>query len=210
MVVPVSASVKTWLRRGWSRKRRSHLRFYGASSSDYPAMFEEPTKLFADEEDEMHGQYEPFEVPLPNGASKTVMVSEKWIRITQRRKSMEAAPTEWVRVNFMGPRGRRVEILEVGREVPADVVRNNRDPETGELFGVYAFRDGEEVCHVMQKELFDRFSSAIKVLVEEGVNDALTGAGDEGRTRQAEALISEDGLRSWILSKLDKPNPNPG
>jgi hypothetical protein len=167
-------------------------------------MFEEDARLFSDEEDQVHGQYEPFEVPLPNGASKTVMVTEKWIRITQRRKFLEAAPTEWVRINFMGPRGRRVEILEIGREVPAEVVQNNRDPETGDLFGVYAFRDGEEVCHVMHKELFDRFSSAINVLVEEGVKDVVGGDGDESKIRQAESLISEDGLRSWILRKLDK------
>ena len=111
--------------------------------------------LFADQEDKIHGKFRSVEVKQPDGTIRQMEVSEKWLLTKKLKKEMASAPEDWIQANFIGPRGDRIEILKIGKDVDRDTVSEFRDHDTGQLYGMYAFSAGEEEVNLIQKAMYD-------------------------------------------------------
>ena len=112
-------------------------------------------KLFADEEDEIYGEIREVRVNKPDGSQVELLVTDKWLRHQKLKELMKSAPNEWVTVNFIGPHGKRLEILKIDEDIDASTVNEFIDPKTKELYGLYAFREGEEFTHLVKISLWE-------------------------------------------------------
>ena len=137
-------------------------------------------RLFADQEDERHGEYIVAQVKKPKGGVVEMEVTRKWARIQERKEQMDAAPEEWVQINFIGPRGGRIEILKIGEEIDAAIVDEFLDPDTGQLYGFYMFQAGQEQTQVVIKSMWDikkQQLAALQPFIDSEVHRAMDGDG---------------------------------
>jgi len=94
-------------------------------------------RLFADQEDERYGQFRSVEVKQPDGATRHMEVTDKWLVTQKLKKEMAAQPEDWIQANFIGPYSDRIAILRIGEDVDQGTVSEFRDPDTGQLYGMY-------------------------------------------------------------------------
>jgi hypothetical protein len=112
-------------------------------------------RLFADERDEKIGEFREVSVNQPDGSISTILVTEKWLQIQKLEELLKTSPEEYVKVNFIGPQGRRLEILKIGDEIESEMVRDFIDNKSNELYGIYSFSDGEENIHLVTKPIWE-------------------------------------------------------
>ena len=112
-------------------------------------------RLFADQEDERHGEYKVAQVKQPDGSVREIEVTEKWLIIQKLKKEQAVAPHDWIQANFIGPYGERIEIRKIGQGIDRDTVSDLRDPDTGQVYGFYLFKAGNEEIHLTTKAIYD-------------------------------------------------------
>jgi len=112
-------------------------------------------RLFADERDEKIGEFREVRVKQPDGSTSKMFVTEKWLQIQKLEELLKKSPDEYVKVNFIGPKGRRLEILKIGDEIESEMVRDFIDNKSNELYGLYSFSDGEENIHIVVKSIWE-------------------------------------------------------
>lgn len=165
-------------------------------------------KLFADEEDQKYGTFTRFQYSLPTGEIAEVYATEKWLQIQKLEKERKQSPNDWVKINFSGPNGTRIEILKVGTDIDEDEVAEKKDPETGELFGIYFFGEGKELRYLTERWLWTKIKDNIARLVKESVKDAMEGTGNQAVIENAAEMFTKEGLVKLVNENRSNTGPN--
>jgi len=160
-------------------------------------------KLYADEEDQVHGQFTKMKMNY-KGVEKDFLVSEKWLQIKKIENEMKREPGRWVKINFAGPRGERIEYLEIGTDIEPHEIEEKLDPETHELFGIYFFEGESETLYVVQKWMWDQLKVDISTLVEEEVKNAMYGSNESKTVEEIHQRYTQEGLKKSLEERIRK------
>ena len=134
--------------------------------------------------DALFGKKVTVELPDGSGGQRRITVTEKWLQKMIAEKRMREVPESSVVVFLIGPHGEKTATLQIGEDIDQDTVDEFRDPDTGALYGGYAFENGQENTFLLQKRIYDEMEAQMadmRGFIDSEVDRAL------GRSRDPEA-----------------------
>lgn len=106
--------------------------------------------------DALFGKRITFEVPGLLGKVKRVSVTEKWMKKMIAEKRIKDVTEGTVVVVMDGPQGERTATARVGVDIDQATVDEFLDPETVTVYGMYCFKNDEEVQFFVQRSVYEK------------------------------------------------------
>ena len=104
--------------------------------------------------DYLFGREVTIELPGPDNELIQRKVTKKWIESKQREGNM--VKTDVVRVHVLHViSGVTIQHWSIGEDIDAEAVEKFRDSESGAIYAMVHFENGEEVTHLMAKHLWE-------------------------------------------------------
>jgi len=105
--------------------------------------------------DSLFGEKVTLEVPGHDGRIVRRTVTKKWLEQMQREGKVERLKRGLVTVHMLSPvTNYTVEHWSVGEQVSQEHYEKFKDPESGELYAMTTFREGQPELHLLQKRLW--------------------------------------------------------
>lgn len=93
--------------------------------------------------DRLFGERITLQVPGPHGQPREVSVTRKWLALQERQGSISPLH-DVVPVSVADPfRGCYEAVWKIGEDVDAATVKERTDPETGRLYAMVVYEQGE-------------------------------------------------------------------
>jgi hypothetical protein len=136
--------------------------------------------------DRLFGRKTTLEVPLPDGGSRTIRVTERWLKEMVRLGKISPVGGQRITTHILDPRAGmgallglpdeevatlgqstaseiyRVEQWVVGEDVPAELYNRFRDPETGDLYILVIYKDGEPSTNAVHPDVWRQAHAAME------------------------------------------------
>ena len=108
--------------------------------------------------DGIFGKKIKIEVPQDDGTIREVLVTEAWLNKMQveGKISMSEAPSSTVPFHVIGPDGSETRHLRVGKDIPEAQYKKLADPQTGALYDLKVYENGNPSTNVIPKHLWEQ------------------------------------------------------
>ena len=105
--------------------------------------------------DALFGEKVTCEIPAPDGQIIKRQVTKRWLEKMQNSGEIKPIEEALVRVHMLNPHGNTVEYWTIGKDIDRITTDKFLDPETGDLYVMTHFEEGELQYSVMKKELWE-------------------------------------------------------
>jgi hypothetical protein len=111
--------------------------------------------------DSLFGERMTIEVPGPNGQVIKRQVTQKWLAQMRRAGRVKAVEGPLVRVHMLNPLGNTTQHWKIGQDIDQAAVDKFRDPESGDIYGMTSFENGESQVHLLRRDLWEAARQAM-------------------------------------------------
>jgi hypothetical protein len=125
--------------------------------------------------DSLFGEKVTLEQPDQDGKTMRRQVTKKWLKTMQQEGKIRELRV--VRVHVLHPFGNRDLEWVIGQDVDQETVDQFRDSETGDLYAVTHFEEGQPTTSVMKKSFWERARVVMDRAGETGADAALEESG---------------------------------
>jgi hypothetical protein len=114
-------------------------------------------KFSSDLWDALFGKKVIMEIPSPTGKIIKRKVSKKWLEKMKDEGQVKEIKDAMIRVHMINPvSGISVGYWTIGKDIDEATVNEFRDPETGDLYALTSFKNGEPKISVLRKDLWEK------------------------------------------------------
>jgi len=107
--------------------------------------------------DVLFGEKITIEIPGPEGKIIKRKVSKKWLEKMKSEGQAKEIKDEMIRVHMINPvSGDSIEHWTIGKDIDEETVNKFRDPETGDLYALTSFENGQPKRSVLKKDFWEK------------------------------------------------------
>lgn len=112
--------------------------------------------------DAIFGKRIVVEVPGPFGHVRRITVTEKWMKKMIAQKRAHEVNNGLIRLIMDGPHGERTATLRLGVDIDEQTVGEFFDFETAAVYGMYCYKDGEEVQFFVSRKVYEETKKILR------------------------------------------------
>lgn len=108
--------------------------------------------------DWLFGKKATVEVPSDSGGTRSVKVTQAWLRKMEAEGKISRAEqgNDSVPMHIVGPDGVSHCQVSIGTDIPADVYQRLKDAKTGHLYAIMVYESGIPKTTCLSKEKWDQ------------------------------------------------------
>jgi hypothetical protein len=109
-----------------------------------------------------------IQVPLPDGTTKMVNVTRRWLEKMERDGHASKLEGEHVRIHVAGVDGYYSKVMRIGHDIPRDAYARFFDPQTHAIYAMEFYEDGRRMTNLITRQQWE----LVKAKMEEIDRDA--------------------------------------
>jgi len=111
--------------------------------------------------DSLFGDRVTIEVPSRNGQVIKRQVTKRWLEQIQKEGKAREIKEPLVRVHMLNPVGNTTQHWKIGQDIDQAAVDKFRDPESGDIYAMTSFENGEPQVHLLKRDLWEAARQAM-------------------------------------------------
>ena len=104
--------------------------------------------------DFLFGEKVMLDVPTANGQIIKRRVTKRWLEDMRKKGEIKDIPT--IRVHMLHPSGNSIQYWIIGKDIDEVSVSKFKDAETGDLYAMTHFENGEPKMSIMTKGIWEK------------------------------------------------------